>query len=80
MATGLNQSRSGRYRTLLELASCGYVQQSERGNRRLTTKMPAMGINWLSKSGLVELPSRRRAASPNTRVNWCASQLSTVTG
>lgn len=64
IATGLNQSRSGCHRTLLELVGYGYVRQSQKGAYRLTTKLPAMGLNWLSKSGLVDIaqPILRRLA------------------
>jgi IclR family transcriptional regulator, acetate operon repressor len=64
IASSLNQSRSGCHRTLLELVSYGYVRQAQRGDYRLTTKLPAMGINWLSKSGLVDVaqPILRRLA------------------
>jgi IclR family acetate operon transcriptional repressor len=64
IATGLNQSRSGCHRTLIELTNYGYVRQSQRGSYRLTTKLPAMGLSWLSKSGLVDIaqPVLRRLA------------------
>ncbi|TYR29601.1 IclR family transcriptional regulator [Mesorhizobium microcysteis] len=64
IATDLNQSRSGCHRTLLELVGYGYVRQTQRGAYRLTTKLPAMGLNWLSKSGLVDIaqPALRRLA------------------
>lgn len=64
IATGLNQSRSGCHRTLLELVGFGYVRQTGKGTYRLTTKLPAMGLNWLSKSGLVDVaqPALRRLA------------------
>lgn len=64
IASALNQSRSGCHRTLLELASYGYVRQAQKGAYTLTTKMPAMGLNWLSKSGLVDIaqPLLRRLA------------------
>lgn len=64
IATALNQSRSGCHRTLLELINYGYVRQSQRGQYRLTTKLPAMGMTWLSKSGLVDIahPSLQKLA------------------
>ncbi|MGB6118956.1 MAG: IclR family transcriptional regulator [Mesorhizobium sp.] len=64
IATGLNQSRSGCHRTLLELVGYGYVRQTSKGSYRLTTKLPAMGLSWLSKSGLVDVaqPALRRLA------------------
>lgn len=64
IATSLNQSRSGCHRTLLELIAYGYVRQTQRGEYRLTTKLPAMGVGWFSKSGLVDIahPSLQRLA------------------
>lgn len=64
IATSLNQSRSGCHRTLLELVAYGYVRQTQRGEYRLTTKLPAMGVGWFSKSGLVDIaqPSLQRLA------------------
>lgn len=64
IATELNQSRSGCHRTLIELAGYGYVRQGQKGDYRLTTKLPALGLNWLSKSGLVDIaqPSLQRLA------------------
>jgi IclR family acetate operon transcriptional repressor len=64
IASELNQSRSGCHRTLLELVSYGYVRQVHKGTYRLTTKLPAMGLSWLSKSGLVDIaqPLLRRLA------------------
>ncbi len=64
IASALNQSRSGCHRTLTELVDYGYVRQVQKGAYRLTTKLPAMGLNWLSKSGLVDIaqPALRRLA------------------
>lgn len=64
IASELNQSRSGCHRTLQELSRYGYVRQGQKGDYRLTTKLPAMGLNWLSKSGLVDIaqPALRRLA------------------
>jgi len=64
IASTLNQSKSGCHRTLLELVSYGYVRQAQKGDYRLTTKLPAMGVNWLSKSGLVDVaqPALKRLA------------------
>ena len=64
IATELNQSRSGCHRTLIELARYGYVRQGQKGDYRLTTKLPALGLNWLSKSGLVDIaqPALQRLA------------------
>lgn len=55
IADSLNQSRSGCHRTLAELIGHGYVRQSRSGDYRLTTLMPSMGLNYLSKSGLVDI-------------------------
>src|SRR5690606_469382 len=55
IATELNQSRSGCHRTLLELIGYGYVRQTQRGAYGLTTKLAAMGLNYFSKSGLVDI-------------------------
>lgn len=70
IATGLNQSRSGCHRTLLELVGYGYVRQTSKGTYRLTTKMPALGLNWLSKSGLVDIaqPALRRLADRSSEL------------
>jgi IclR family transcriptional regulator, acetate operon repressor len=64
IASEINQSRSGCHRTLIELGRYGYVRQGQRGEYRLTTKLPAMGLSWLSKSGLVDIaqPALRRLA------------------
>ena len=64
IATALNQSRSGCHRTLIELVGYGYVRQSPAGDYRLTTKLAALGLNWLSKSGLVDIaqPALQRLA------------------
>lgn len=64
IADSLNQSRSGCHRTLVELTRYGYVRQARKGDYRLTTKLPAMGLNYLSRSGIVDIaqPSLRRLA------------------
>lgn len=65
IATRLNQSRSGCHRTLMELVSYGYVRQTQRGQYRLTTKLPAMGVGWFSKSGITDIaqPGLQRLAA-----------------
>lgn len=55
IAAHLAQSRSGAHRTLLELSTRGYIRQTHKGGYQLTVKLPAMGINWLSQSGLIEI-------------------------
>lgn len=64
IATSLNQSRSGCHRTLIELIGYGYVRQTHKGAYRLTTKLPSMGLNYLSRSGLTDIaqPALRRLA------------------
>jgi IclR family transcriptional regulator, acetate operon repressor len=71
IATGLNQSRSGCHRTLLELIGYGYVRQTQKGEYRLSTKLPSMGLSYLSKSGLVDIAQpllKRLADSTNELV------------
>lgn len=65
IATRLNQSRSGCHRTLVELVSYGYVRQTQRGEYRLTTKLPAMGVGWFSKPGITDIanPGLQRLAA-----------------
>jgi IclR family acetate operon transcriptional repressor len=56
IATDLNQLRSGCHRTLQELIGYGYVRaMPQRGNYALTTKLPSMGLSYLSKSGVVDI-------------------------
>jgi IclR family acetate operon transcriptional repressor len=56
IATELHQLRSGCHRTLHELIRHGYVRQTPRkGDYALTTKMAAMGLSFLSKSGVVDI-------------------------
>ncbi|MHA6689685.1 IclR family transcriptional regulator [Devosia sp. A449] len=64
IATDLNQLRSGCHRTLVELIGYGYVRQMQRGEYGLTTKLPSMGLSYLSKSGVVDIaqPLLRRLA------------------
>ncbi|QQR40022.1 IclR family transcriptional regulator [Devosia rhizoryzae] len=65
IATRLNQSRSGCHRTLMELVAYGFVRQTQRGEYRLTTKLPAMGVGWFSKSGIIDIaqPGLQRLAA-----------------
>lgn len=56
LAGDLNQIRSGCHRTLHELMQRGYVRQvTERGDYALTTKLASMGLNYLSRSGVVDI-------------------------
>jgi IclR family transcriptional regulator, acetate operon repressor len=56
IATDLNQLRSACHRTLQELIGYGYVRaMPQRGHYTLTTKMPSMGLSYLSKSGVVDI-------------------------
>lgn len=56
IATDLGQLRSACHRTLQELVRFGYVRQlPRRGDYALTTRMAAMGLSFLSKSGVVDI-------------------------
>src|SRR6187551_245061 len=56
IATELNQLRSGCHRTLHELIRFGYVRQlPQRGDYALTIKLAAIGLSFLSKSGVVDI-------------------------
>src|SRR3954468_22143213 len=56
IATELNQIRSGCHRTLQELIRFGYVRQlPHRGDYALTTRLAAIGLSFLSKSGVVDI-------------------------
>jgi DNA-binding IclR family transcriptional regulator len=56
IATDLNQLRSGCHRTLQELIRFGYVRQlPQRGDYALTTRLAAMGLNFIGKSGVVDI-------------------------
>lgn len=56
IATELNQLRSGCHRTLHELIRFGYVRQlPQRGDYALTTKLAAMGLSYLSQTGVVDI-------------------------
>ena len=48
--------RSACHRLLTELARCGYVRQvREHGDYALTTKLVALGLSYLSSSGIVDI-------------------------
>jgi len=56
IATDLNQIRSGCHRALQELIRFGYVRKlNQRGDYALTIKMAAIGLSFLSKSGVVDI-------------------------
>ena len=56
IATDLNQLRSACHRTLQELIGYGYVRaMPQRGDYALTTKLASMGLNYLGKSGVVDI-------------------------
>jgi len=56
LADELNIPRSAVHRLLLELGEQGYVRQSrERGDYMLTTKVVSLGLNYLKRSGVVDL-------------------------
>jgi IclR family transcriptional regulator, acetate operon repressor len=56
LADELNIPRSAVHRLLLELGEQGYVRQSrERGDYMLTTKIVSLGLNYLKRSGVVDL-------------------------
>lgn len=56
LADELNMPRSAAHRLLLELGEQGYVRQSrERGDYMLTTKIVSLGLNYLKRSGVVDL-------------------------
>lgn len=56
VADELNIPRSAAHRLLLELGEQGYVRQSrERGDYMLTTKVVSLGLNYLKRSGVVDL-------------------------
>jgi DNA-binding IclR family transcriptional regulator len=56
LADELHIPRSAAHRLLLELGERGYVRQSrERGDYMLTTKIVSLGLNYLKRSGVVDL-------------------------
>jgi DNA-binding IclR family transcriptional regulator len=55
IADRLNMPRSAAHRLLADLAACGYVRQlREHGDYMLTTKLAAIGLSFLSHSGIVD--------------------------
>lgn len=56
IADDLKIPRSASHRLLVELARCGYVRQMrEHGDYALTTKLAALGLAYLSGSGIVDI-------------------------
>lgn len=56
IAEDLSLPRSASHRLLSELAHCGYVRQvREYGDYALTTKVAAIGLSFLSESGVVDI-------------------------
>jgi IclR family acetate operon transcriptional repressor len=56
IAQDLEMPRSACHRLLTELVRCGYVRQMrEHGDYALTTKIAALGLSFLSASGIVDI-------------------------
>ena len=56
LADQLNIPRSAAHRLLADLIRCGYVRQTrEQGDYQLTTKLIAMGLSFLSHTGIVDI-------------------------
>lgn len=56
IADDLHIPRSACHRLLADLARCGWVRQMrEMGDYALTTKLAALGLNYLSASGIVDI-------------------------
>ena len=56
IADQLNIPRSGVHRLLADLVRCGYVRQTrDHGEYVLTTKLVAMGLSYLSNSGILDV-------------------------
>ena len=56
IAQALDLPRSACHRLLAELARLGYVRQlRDQGDYTLTTKLAAIGLSFLSKSGIVDI-------------------------
>ena len=56
LADELELPRSACHRLLADLVRCGYVRQlRERGDYALTTKLPALGLNFLGAAGIVDI-------------------------
>jgi IclR family acetate operon transcriptional repressor len=56
IAGELELPRSATHRLLAELVRCGYVRQVRaQGDYALTTKLPALGLNFLGGAGIVDI-------------------------
>jgi len=56
IAEALDIPRSACHRLLAELVSCGYIRQlRDHGDYALTTKLAALGLNYLGSSGVVDV-------------------------
>ena len=56
IADDLKVPRSACHRLLTEMVRCGYLRQlREQGDYALTTKLAALGLSYLSKSGIVDV-------------------------
>jgi IclR family acetate operon transcriptional repressor len=56
IAEELGIPRSATHRLLSDLCQCGYVRQvCDHGNYVLTTKLVSLGLNFLSRSGTIDL-------------------------
>ena len=56
VADDLKVPRSACHRLLTEMVRCGYLRQvREQGDYALTTKLAALGLSYLSKSGIVDI-------------------------
>ena len=56
IAADLNLPRSACHRLLTDLVRCGYVRQlRDHGDYALTTKLAALGLTFLSSSGIVDI-------------------------
>jgi IclR family acetate operon transcriptional repressor len=56
IADDLKVPRSACHRLLVEMVRCGYLRQlREQGDYALTTKLAALGLSYLSKSGIVDI-------------------------
>src|SRR5580692_12315513 len=56
LASAANMPASATHRLLVDLTRCGYVRQNrDRGDYALTIKLVTLGLNFLSRSGVVDV-------------------------
>ncbi len=56
LSLAANMPASAAHRLLVDLARCGYVRQNrEHGDYTLTIKLAALGLKFLSRSGIVDI-------------------------